>query len=283
MNEQVRTGSRQRKLGVAGAVVDDAIVTGDVVVDTTDGTVLDIGAPGASGSGLAVPGFIDLQVNGFAGVDFLAADPQDYATAGAAMAATGVTAFAPTLITADPGEVLLALKRLPAAQAGPKILGAHIEGPFLSPERMGTHPVDLRRDPDARLLERYLDTGQVRILTLAPELTGAHELVRILIDAGVLVSIGHSDAGTEEAHAGFDAGIRAVTHLGNAMRPMRQRETGIIGAALTRPDVVVQLIVDGHHLSPEFVKVAWNSAKGRFALVTDAVAAAGMGDGTFPL
>ncbi len=118
-------------------------------------------------------------------------------------------------------------------------------------------------------------------MTLAPELPGASELIVRLLERGVTVSLGHSDATAEQAEAAFDLGVRTVTHLFNAMRPFLHRDPGIVGAALARDDVVVQLILDGVHLSPETVKVAWRAAPGRVALVTDAISAAGVSEGDY--
>jgi N-acetylglucosamine-6-phosphate deacetylase len=162
-------------------------------------------------------------------------------------------------------------------------LGVHLEGPFLSPVRLGTHPPEHRRDPDEALLHRWLAAGPVAAVTLAPELPGALDLVRELAGRGVLVSVGHSDATAEQAHAGFDAGARTVTHLFNAMSPLHHRAPGVPGAALGRPDVVVQLVVDGHHLHADAVRTAWAAARGRTVLVTDATAASARPDGAYDL
>src|SRR5262249_62185725 len=121
----------------------------------------------------AVPGFVDLQVNGFAGVDFLTACGDDYRRAGEALLAVGVTAYQPTFITAPEEMLLEALRAMPPSDGGPHVIGAHLDGPFLSPERLGTHPPEHRRDPDVALLDRLLDAGNVTTLTLAPELPGA--------------------------------------------------------------------------------------------------------------
>ena len=120
-------------------------------------------------------------------------------------------------------------------------------------------------------------------MTLAPELPGALALVRGLAADGVLVSLGHSDATAEQAHAGFDAGARSVTHLFNAMSPLRHRAPGLPGAALARDDVTVQLVVDGHHLADDVVRLVWAAARGRVVLVTDATAASARDDGTYVL
>jgi N-acetylglucosamine-6-phosphate deacetylase len=167
------------------------------------------------------------------------------------------------------------MRQLPRDGDGPRILGAHLEGPFLSERRLGTHPPSARRDPDPALLRRLLAGGPVRLMTLAPELPGALELVDELHEQGVIVSFGHTDATAAEANRGFDLGVRTITHLFNAMRPFNHRDPGIAGAALARPDVIVQIILDGVHLAPETAHIVWSSAAGRVALVTDAMAGAG--------
>ncbi len=269
------------RLGVEAAVVDGRLVRGDVEI--ADGRIAGYGLVSANGRGIAAPGFVDLQVNGFAGVDFFEADADGYRRAGDALLETGVTAYLPTFVTASEQQLLAALREVPAMSDGPRILGVHLEGPFLSPLRLGIHPATARRDPDEVLLERLLAAGPVRLMTLAPELPGADALIEILLRHEIVISCGHSDATAEEANAAFDAGVRTVTHLFNAMRPFRHRDPGIVGAALARDDVVVQVILDGVHLSAETASVVWRAAEGRVALVTDAMAGAGLMDGTYKL
>jgi N-acetylglucosamine-6-phosphate deacetylase len=269
------------RLDVGAALVGGELIRGDVEVD--EGRVLEVGlAPGRRGR-VAVPGFVDLQVNGFAGVDFLAAATEDYRRAGDALLLTGVTAYQPTFITAAEGTLVDALRAMPFDAGRPRIIGAHVEGPFLSPERLGTHPLEHRRDPDLALLDRLLDGGRVTEFTLAPELPGADALVRRLLERGVVVSAGHTNATASEAHEAFDLGVSTVSHLFNAMRPFRSRDPGIVGVALTRSDVYVQLIVDGHHLADETVRLVWAAAGGRVGLVSDATAGAAVGGGTYQL
>jgi N-acetylglucosamine-6-phosphate deacetylase len=174
---------------------------------------------------------------------------------------------------------------MPASEPGPRILGAHVEGPFLSPDRPGTHTLAHLRAPDVALLDRLLDAGHVTQMTLAPELPGADALIERLRERGVAVSAGHTNATAEEAHHAFDLGVSGVTHVFNAMRPFRSRDPGIAGAALTRTGVVIAMVVDGHHLADETVRLVWACAAGRVALVTDAIAAAGTdrNGGTFQL
>jgi N-acetylglucosamine-6-phosphate deacetylase len=269
------------RLDVEAALVRGEFVPGDVEVE--DGVVVDVGLPTTARGRVAVPGFVDLQVNGFAGVDFLAASTGDYARAGEALLSVGVTSYQPTFITAPESTMVDAVRAMPANGSVPRVLGAHVEGPFLSPERLGTHPREHRRDPDLALLERLFDAGRVTELTLAPELPGAAALVQCALERGVVVSAGHTNATAAEAHAAFDLGISTVTHVLNAMRPFRSRDPGVAGVALTRSDVYVQMIVDGHHLADETVRLVWAAAGGRLALVTDATAGAAGDPGSYLL
>ena len=269
------------RLGVEAALVDGLLVRGDV--ELSDGREVGIGLAAPNGRGIAVPGFVDLQVNGFGGVDFLDADADGYRRAGEALLETGVTAYLPTLITTPEQQLLAAIAEVPDGEARPRVLGLHLEGPFLSPNRLGTHEASARRDPDPALLDRLLDAGPVRLMTLAPELPGAEILIDRLLERGVAVSIGHTDATAAQANAAFDRGARSVTHLFNAMRPFLHRDPGIVGAALAGEDVVVSIILDGIHLAPETAKTIWRAARGRTALVTDAITGAGAAEGSYSL
>jgi N-acetylglucosamine-6-phosphate deacetylase len=279
------TDHQPRRLGVAAALVDGALLPGDVEV--TGDTVSAVGLPAAANGRIAAPGFLDLQVNGFAEVDVMSSDIEGVGRIGTALLDHGVTAWLPTLITAPAERTRRALGVLAEAVAtgtpGARPLGVHLEGPFLSPQRLGTHPTAHRRDPDTDELEAWRALAPVVAVTLAPELPGALELVAKLSADGVLVSLGHSDATAEQAHAGFDAGARTATHLFNAMSPLRHRRPGLPGAALARSDVTVQLIVDGHHLADDVVRVVWAAARGRVVLVTDATAAAAREEGEYEI
>lgn len=270
------------RLGVEAALVRGELLPGDVEIDA--GRIARVGVATTARGRVAVPGFVDVQVNGYGGVDFLAAATDDYARAGEALLLAGVTAYQPTFITAAESTIVEALRALPPESGrGPRVLGAHLEGPFLSPERPGTHPLEHRRDPDVALLDRLLDAGRVSEMTLAPELPGAAAVIARLRERGIAVSAGHTNATAAEANAGFDLGVAAVTHVFNAMRPLRSRDPGIAGAALTRPGVFVKMIVDGYHLADEVVRLVWACAAGRVVLITDAIAGAGAGQGTFQL
>jgi N-acetylglucosamine-6-phosphate deacetylase len=265
-------------LGVEAAIVDGELVPGDVAL--AGDRVAEVGLAGG-GRGIAVPGLVDLQVNGFAGVDFAHADAADYRLACERLAEAGTTSFQPTLVTATERELRDSLSHVPGDAPGRCIMGIHLEGPFLSPVMLGAHVAAARRDPDERLLERLLASGPVSQMTLAPELPGALALIDLLQARGVVVSLGHSNATADEAARAFDRGARTVTHLFNAMRPFAHRDPGIAGAALARDDVVVQAILDGNHLADETARLVWHAAAGRLALVSDAMAAAGAGDGTY--
>ena len=269
------------RLGVEAALVDGRLIAGDVEV--AGGRIAGYGLSSPNGRGIAVPGFVDLQVNGFFGVDFLTADADGYRRAGDALLETGVTAFLPTFITAPEEQLLAALREVPAESDGPRILGIHLEGPFISALRLGVHPAAARRNPDLGLLERLLDAGPVRLVTLAPELPRAGEVIERLLRREIAVSCGHSDASAEQADAAFDLGVRSVTHLFNAMRPFHHRDPGVAGAALARDDVIVQLILDEVHVAPTTAAMVWKAAAGRVALVTDAMAGAGLSDGEYRL
>jgi N-acetylglucosamine-6-phosphate deacetylase len=271
------------RLGVEAALVEGERVPGDVAVE--DGAVTEVGLSPPGRSGLAVPGYVDLHVNGYAGVDFLSADESGYLRAAEALTATGVVAFQPTFVSSAPDAARAAIATVAALDAGAaaEVVGVHLEGPFLSPRWAGAHDPRHLLAPDRAAAERLLGSGPVTMVTLAPELPGALELVEWLAGRGVTVSCGHSDADAKTAAAAFDHGARGITHIYNAHRRWRPREPGLAGVALVRPRVAVQAIVDNVHLAPETALAAFRTAGERFCLVTDAVEAAGLGDGDYRL
>jgi N-acetylglucosamine-6-phosphate deacetylase len=207
----------------------------------------------------------------------------------AALARDGVLAYQPTLISGDPAVTAAATKRitevarrrqgsLRSARLGARILGTHLEGPFLAPGRAGTHPVERLRRPDPELAEMLLSAGHVTMVTLAPELPGAVELIHQLRRRGVVVSLGHSAATAADAATAVRAGASVVTHLFNAMSPLAARAPGLAGFALSDQRVRVQLIADGGHVSDELVRLAFAAAGPRCSLVTDATSLSGGGD-----
>lgn len=266
------------RLGVAAALVDGEVVPGDVEVDARSGTVASVGVPGP-GAGTAVPGFVDLQVNGFGGVEFRCADPDGYAAAAQALAAHGAVAVQPTFFSCTAVEYRSALGVLAGVRAAPpagcRFLPAHLEGPFLNPARAGAHEPSTFLPPDPGTVGALLGAGPVGCMTVAPELPGGTVLVADLCAAGVVVSVGHTDATAGEVRAAVDAGARHLTHCWNAHRRFTPRDPGPAGVALTDPRLTVGLIADLVHTSPEVVVLTLSAARGRVAVTTDAIPPAG--------
>lgn len=269
------------RLGVAAALVDGVVVPGDVEVDRA-GRIASVGLAGA-GSGTAVPGLVDLQVNGFAGIDLRRADEGGYRTVAHELARRGATTVLPTLHSqrlADHERSLEVLARVHAAPPpGCRFLGAHLEGPFLSTARRGAHESQHLLPYEAGALERLMAAGPVAAMTLAPELEGITHGIARLVRGGVLVSIGHTEASSTQVHEAIGAGARHVTHCWNAMAAPTAREPGPVGVALGDPRVAVGLVADLVHVAPDLVRATWAAAAGRVAATCDAVAAAGTRDG----
>jgi len=235
-------------------------------------------------SGLTVvPGFVDVQVNGAFGHDFTT-DPESIWSAAARLPETGVTAFLPTLITAPDGTVQAAqaaMRHRPEGFAGAEPLGLHLEGPMISFEKRGAHPAEyLAGEASAHAWE---PENGVALVTLAPELPGALDAIRTLTERGVIVSLGHSDATAAEAEAGADAGATFGTHLFNAMSLPTRSEPGLAGFLLTDPRLFFGVINDGVHVHRRLVQLMWAAASDRLVLITDAIAAMGVGDGSYRL
>jgi N-acetylglucosamine-6-phosphate deacetylase len=234
---------------------------------------------------VAVPGFIELQLNGAFGHDFTT-DPATMWQVGEGLARHGVTAFLPTIVTSPRGTVDAALDALgqpPKAALGAVPLGLHVEGPYLAPERVGAHDPALVRDPDLEELRGWTKRGGIRMLTLAPERSGALDAIRLLTERGIVAAVGHTDADAATASAAVDAGARYATHLFNAMPPFGHRMPGAAGALLADVRVTVGLILDRHHLDPIVVSLVERLAHGRISIVSDAIAALGLPDGTYRL
>jgi len=249
----------------------EVVIDGAVIVEVRPST-------GAVTHEVLAPGFVDLQMNGNDAVDVADADDDGWAALDAALLAQGVTTWCPTLVSAPLGQMEASLGRIARAAARPPegrpaIAGAHLEGPFLAVA--GAHdPALLHRSVDRRWLASL--PPAVAVVTLAPELPGALEAVGDLADAGVLVALGHTGSSFEVAGEAAEAGARLVTHLGNAMGPFRQREPGILGAALADDRLAVSLIADLVHVHRALLRIAFRAkGPGRVVLVTDAVATGG--------
>ncbi|MFZ0952886.1 MAG: N-acetylglucosamine-6-phosphate deacetylase [Candidatus Sulfotelmatobacter sp.] len=247
---------------------------------------------------ILAPGFVDIHMHGGAGLDVMRAAPGELPRLNKFLTTHGVTGYFPTTVAAPLDQTCAALERLAdaiedaegshaetdAIEARP--LGIHLEGPFLSHKRRGVHPPEYLVEPTLGIFDRLWQAarGHVRMMTIAPELPGALEVIAEAARRKVCVSIGHSDAVLEAARAGVRAGARHATHTFNAMRPLDHRDPGILGEVLTDPQLSADIIADGIHVAPEVIQIFLRSVGlERSVLITDAMAAAGMPDGTYQL
>jgi N-acetylglucosamine-6-phosphate deacetylase len=277
--------------GLPGA---DVLAPGYVVLRAGQVAAVGEGAPpGAADVALAdgylAPGFVDLQVNGYYGVELQDARPDGWAHVIERLPETGTTSFVPTFVTAPVERLARALREAATFRQelpfGARVLGVHLEGPFLSPDRRGAHNPAWLTDPSPSAVDDLIDAGGdlLRLVTLAPERPGGLAAVTRLAAAGKLVSVGHTDATAAQVAAAADAGARMVTHLYNAQRPLGNYEPGVVGQALTDPRLTSGLIADLHHVNVPACLIALAAAPGRIALVTDAAACAGMPPGRYLL
>jgi N-acetylglucosamine-6-phosphate deacetylase len=254
------------------------------------------------GDGILAPGFVDIHIHGAAGHDVMEASAGALPPVERLLASHGVSSYFPTTVTAPVDATLSALARLAdaieAAKKGleandalgtdlrARPLGIHLEGPFISHVRRGVHPLENLLAPSLAAFERFWQAsrGHIRVLTIAPELPGAIEVIAEAAKRGVCVSLGHSDADLAAAGAGVAAGARHATHTFNAMRPLDHREPGILGEVLTDSQLSADIIADGIHLDPAIVQL-FLKAKGpeTAVLITDSTAATGMPDGRYHL
>ena len=270
-----------------------------------DGTITAVGRraeltiPGSTrvfnfGDAILAPGLIDIHIHGAAGHDVMEGSDESLAAVERLMTRHGVTSYCPTTVTAPPDATLRSLDALGKAVASAdkrdgtraRPLGIHFEGPFLSHAKRGVHPPALLEKGSLELFDRMWQAadGRVSVLTIAPEIEGALDLIAEAARRGVCVSLGHSDAELPAAQAGILAGARHATHTFNAMRALDHRDPGVLGAILTSSEVTADIIVDGIHVNPVIVDL-FVKAKGldRAVLITDAMSATGMPDGTYLL
>jgi len=269
-----------------GTVLTDGVLRAHTDVHIEEGVIARIGSGldvrsteeiDVSGR-IVAPGFVDLHIHGAAGVMCESADPEAVATLSELLPGYGVSSFLPTL-AALPVEALraavTAITTVRDREPGARILGIHLEGPFLNPQMAGAQRQDWMRRPDSTELEELqaIAAGSIRLLTVAPELPGAIELITTARRLGITVALGHSAATATQMREAITAGATHVTHLFNAMRPLHHREPGPVGVALTDDDISVELICDGHHVAPTAVELAWRcKPHDKVVLVTDAVA-----------
>ncbi len=235
---------------------------------------------------VVVPGFVDLHVHGGGGASYTDGDLADIGRAAAFHRQHGTTSTLASLVSASPVDLLAGVRALAEATRSGVIDGIHVEGPWLSTARGGAHDVGQLRDPDPAEVDAVLTAGDgaIRMVTLAPERPGSLAAIGRLVDATAVVALGHTDATYEQARQAIDAGATVGTHLFNAMRPLHHREPGPALALLQDPRVTVELIADGVHVHPAVICAVLDAVgPARVAFVTDATAAAGLGDGAFRL
>jgi N-acetylglucosamine-6-phosphate deacetylase len=262
----------------------------DATVSVANGRITAVG-PGRDGAAVdddvdlgdrwLIPGLIDTHVHGGGGAQCNTSSADEVAAVAAFHAAHGTTSLLATTVSADVDELERSLRAI--GEAG--VLGAHLEGPFLNPRRPGAMDPASFREPSTGVVERLLDAGaRVSMMTIAPELPGALEIIAAVAARGAVVSLGHSEATDEMARSAVRAGARSVTHLFNAMPPLHHREPGLLGAALDDDFLQCELICDGVHVDPVAMRLALRAkGLGGLRLITDAIAAAGMGDGEYRL
>jgi N-acetylglucosamine-6-phosphate deacetylase len=259
----------------------------EATVSVDDGRITAV-LPGRAGDvsygdAWLIPGLIDTHVHGGGGAQCNTSDPDEVAAVAAFHASHGTTSLLATTVSAAVEELESSLRAIGAASGAACVLGAHLEGPFLNCEHPGAMDRESFLEPSPSVLARLLAVGGVAMMTIAPELDGALEVIAALAAAGVVVSLGHSDASYAAACGGVDAGARSVTHLFNAMAPFHHRRPGLVGAALEHDGLNCELICDGRHVDPVAMRLALR-ARGiaGMRLVTDAISGAGMGDGDYP-
>ncbi|MFJ6217035.1 N-acetylglucosamine-6-phosphate deacetylase [Streptomyces sp. NPDC092296] len=233
-----------------------------------------------------VPGFVDLHVHGGGGASYASGVAEEALTAARTHLEHGTTTTMASTVTGEIDEVCRQAAVLSELVEDGVLAGVHFEGPFISHQRCGAHRPDLLRDPDPAVVRRLVEAarGTARMVTLAPELPGGLESVRLLAELGVIAAVGHTDADYATTLRAVDAGATVATHLFNAMPAVHHREPGPIVALLADERVTVELVNDGVHLHPAMLDLAFGAAgAARVALITDAMGAAGMGDGLYPL
>lgn len=261
-----------RITAAAGAAGATAPAPGDQVIDLT--------------GHLVVPGFVDIHVHGGGGGSFSSADAEECLTAIGTHRRRGTTTLLASTVTGDLDDLARQAAVLSELTEQGDLAGIHFEGPFISPHRCGAHQPGLLRDPDPADVRKLVDAarGTAKMMTLAPELPGGLDSVRLLAEAGVIAAIGHTDSSYDATREAIDAGATVATHLFNAMPPLGHRAPGPIAALLEDERITVELINDGTHLHPAVLEMAFRDAGAdRVAFITDAMGAAGMNDGMYPL
>jgi len=287
-----------KALTPATEILDAGILIREGVIEAfgpREGMSLPAGAQEIAASGqTAVPGFVDVHIHGAGGHDVMEGTKEAMGAVARTVAKHGTTSFVATTVTASPEDTCRSVEGIArfictqheTDEARAEVLGIHYEGPFISPVRRGVHPVEWIQLPSAELLEKLLHaaSGNARILTIAPELLGAAPCIDAAHKAGVVVAMGHTDATYEQARAAIARGARHAVHVYNAMRPFSHRDSGVIGAVLTSPEVTAELIADGVHVEEAAMRLLLQAkGAGCVILVSDGISATGMPDGKYML
>lgn len=280
------------ELADAGILFRDGVIEG---IASREALTLPAGAAEISAPDkIAVPGFVDVHIHGAGGRDVMEGSAEALRAVTGMVARHGTTSLVATTVTASPDQTLRSIEGI--AQyictqretdgARAEVLGLHFEGPFISPARRGVHPQEWIKLPSADLLEKFLQAaaGNARILTIAPELLGAAPCIEAARKAGMVVAMGHTDANYEQARAAIARGAHHAVHVYNAMRPFSHRDSGVIGAVLTSPEVSAELIADGVHVDEAAMRLLLQAkGAGGVVLISDGISATGMPDGKYML
>ena len=279
------------KISAARAFIDGAItqatieITGPRIANVILGIESSADLTISESDGVLVPGLIDLQINGGFGIDFQTADPGEIEIFRQKVLRTGVTGFLPTLITASHQNIMNQLEKIDvSSQVGQSdVLGVHLEGPYIAEQARGTHDLAQIREINLSEITEIIQTKKLKMLTLAPELKNALAAIEQLVQNEVIVSLGHSQATSAQTHTAVEKGARMITHIFNAQSGVHHRDSGMASQALINPDLFLGIIADLYHLSSETIKLIFQTAGSRSVLVTDAISAMGMPDGTYQL
>lgn len=272
----------------SGAIIDGSLL-GDLWIESSDGVITSINPgihskPDSFTDGVLIPGFIDIHCHGGGGQYFSATSPDLISTAINAHKKTGTTSMVASLVSESIDDLKAQIQRLVPFYTRGEIIGIHLEGPYLSHARCGAHEPSLLIDPTVPQLQELIKLGQgaIKMITIAPELHGAQEAITYLASVGVLAAIGHTEGNFQDASAATSNGASVVTHFLNAMN--KENTSGsIANFVINDPRLTVELIVDGHHLSFEKVRELFAAMGSRIIMVSDAMAAAGNGDGMYPI
>lgn len=273
---------------VAGAGVTRADITFDEIIREIGTAPTDAETVALSEGAVVLPGFIDPHIHGAGGADAMDGTAAALATISETVAREGTTSFLATTMTESGEAILRALTAVRDCRETPgaRLLGVHLEGPFISETYAGAQPREYIAAPDIDVFDRYqaASGGRIRIVTVAPEVPGADALIRHLAETGVVPSVGHSAAGVADVRRAIACGARSVTHTYNAQSPFRHREIGVAGSALLYDELNCELIADGIHVSPEAIRLlVKNKPRGKMTLITDAMRAKGCPDGVSEL